>query len=377
MPSCSTQPTKSTITTGTFFRGVVAAVCVVAFAVAGVRLGHGQTASRPPAKLTPEQRREANRFVGLFRRARGKPDARAQIVADAIEHGRPAVAATYSAIVREMYPKLKAYRGKFYQQAVAAIRARAGNVNFQEIVTLRQTVLALPAAPNFTKETITRLADPAVQRLKEILVIGRANVLARSEALQAEREKLHETGRLWQQCGVYLYNEMPASDNKPKEPLNFENYLQGEEELAVGMAAPMDARTRSVLVANARLAPRLEPEEARAILSLNLIRNLLGLAPLAIDLRLCAAARDHSKDMRTEKFFAHESPLPGKKTPWDRAKLFGTNGSAENIYHGTHDGRVANQAWFHSPGHHKNMLGNHARVGVGRSGGYFTQMFGR
>jgi len=176
---------------------------------------------------------------------------------------------------------------------------------------------------------------------------------------------------------VYLYNEMPKSDNKPKEPPNFEKYLEGEEELAVGMAAPMDARTRAVLGANARLAPRLEPEEARAVLSLNLIRNLLGLPPQVIDLRLCAAARDHSKDMRIEKFFSHESPLPNKKTPWDRAKLFGTQAGAENIYHGTHDGRVAIQAWFHSPGHHKNMLSDSPRVGVGRSGGYFTQMFGK
>ncbi len=360
----------------TLSRGIVAVVCVVAFVVVGIRSAHGQTASQPPVKLTPDQRREANRFVGLFRRARGKPDARAQIVVDAIEHGRPAVLAVQSAIVREMYPKLKAYRGMFYRQAVATMRARAGNTNFQEIATLRQTVLGLPPAANLTKETIIRLADPAVKRLKEILVIGRADVLDRSEALQAEREKLHETGLLWQQCNVYLYNEMP-DDDKPKEPPNFENYLQGEEELAVGMAAPMGARTRAVLVANARLAPRLDPEEARAILSLNLIRNLLGLNPLAIDVRLCAAARDHSNDMQTHKFFAHESPLPGKKTPSHRAARFGTQGSGENIFAGSQDGRVANQAWFHSPGHHKNMLSAHARVGVGRSGRHFTQMFGR
>ncbi len=81
--------------------------------------------------------------------------------------------------------------------------------------------------------------------------------------------------------------------------------------------------------------------------------------------------------MRRLKFFDHTSPLPGKTTPWDRAKLFGTLAASENIYRGAADGRVANRAWFHSPGHHKNMLGNHARVGVGRSGGYFTELFGR
>ena len=48
-----------------------------------------------------------------------------------------------------------------------------------------------------------------------------------------------------------------------------------------------------------------------------------------------------------------------------------------NIFAGSQDGHVANQAWFHSPGHHTNMLANHARVGVGRTGRHFTQMFGR
>jgi uncharacterized protein YkwD len=75
-------------------------------------------------------------------------------------------------------------------------------------------------------------------------------------------------------------------------------------------------------------------------------------------------------------FFSHESPVPGKKTPWDRAKRFGTTASAENIAAGYQDGRAVNLGWFHSPGHHRNMLGNHRRVGVGRAGGYFTEMFG-
>lgn len=44
---------------------------------------------------------------------------------------------------------------------------------------------------------------------------------------------------------------------------------------------------------------------------------------------------------------------------------------------GSPDGKVANQAWFHSPGHFKNMLGDHQRVGVGRSGVYFTEEFGK
>ena len=87
----------------------------------------------------------------------------------------------------------------------------------------------------------------------------------------------------------------------------------------------------------------------------------------------------HSKDMETHKFFDHISPVKGHKTPWDRARLAGTTASAENIFAAKKDtpGNVASDAWFVSPPHHRNMLGEHRRVGVGRHGKYFTQVFGR
>ena len=139
----------------------------------------------------------------------------------------------------------------------------------------------------------------------------------------------------------------------------------------------MDPRTRQILAVNSQLATQLQPEEGRAVLALNLTRNLLGLSAVAIDLKLCEAARDHSADMKRLKFFAHESPVEGKKTPWDRAKRFGTTASSENIAMGYHDGKAVNMGWFHSPGHHKNMLGkSHTRVGMGQAGTHYTELFG-
>jgi uncharacterized protein YkwD len=92
---------------------------------------------------------------------------------------------------------------------------------------------------------------------------------------------------------------------------------------------------------------------------------------------LCEAARDHSEDMQVNRFFAHESPLPGKKTPWDRAKNFGTSASGENIYMGSSDPHGANMGWFYSPGHHKNMFNaGQVRIGLGCTGSHWTQMFG-
>ena len=103
-----------------------------------------------------------------------------------------------------------------------------------------------------------------------------------------------------------------------------------------------------------------------------------GLRPLVYDLKLCKAAHDHSANMKLHNFFAHESPVPGQTTPWDRAKLAGTTASGENIYMGSSASVDAVKAWFLSPPHHKNMLGeDNRRQGLGRVGNLWTQMFGR
>ncbi len=355
---------------------LLAALIIAAASVAHCQAA-AQPVAQPPAGRTADQQRQVNRLVGLFRLAHREPQKRAAIVAEATRLGRPAVAALYAAITREMYPLMKSYRNKFNQQAATLAKNKLSRVDPAEVERLRLAVLELKDGPNFTKQAILRQADPAMARLAEIFLIDRSTVLARSKPLQTQRTQLTGLGTYWEQCGRYLYKLMPNDQNKPKDRPDFEQYLQGEEQLAIGMAAPMEPRTLQVLVENTRLAAQLEPEEARGILSLNLMRNLLGIAPLAIDPKLCAAARDHCRDMRELKFFDHTSPVEGKTTPWDRAERLGTKASAENIYHGAHDGRVANQAWFHSPGHHKNMLGKYTRVGLGRSGAYFTLMFGR
>ena len=55
--------------------------------------------------------------------------------------------------------------------------------------------------------------------------------------------------------------------------------------------------------------------------------------------------------------------MPGKKTPWDRAARFGTSASGENIFMGSPDGKVANHAWFHSPGHFRTEKGTERKKG--------------
>jgi uncharacterized protein YkwD len=333
------------------------------------------SAAGPPR--TGKQQREINRLVIRFRRARRSQQTQMELLEKAMRMGPAAVAALSETIGKQMQPQLERYRNRFQEQAAAVTKQQVGKADPQEIARLRAAVLVLRGKPNLSKQDIRQHADPAMKRLGEVFLVRRSDVLARSKSLPKARLQLLQSARLWELCAVYLYRALPPGETKPDQPPSFERYLQGEEELAIGLSVPMPPATVQVLAANARLASRLDPEEARTILSLNLTRNLLGLTPVATDLKLCAAARDHSQDMRRLQFFAHQSPVPGKATVWDRAQRFGTTASGENIYMGATDGFAANLAWFHSPPHHKNMLASHNRVGVGRAGAYFTELFGR
>ncbi len=356
---------------------ILAVVAATASPAQAQGLKPSKPASKPAAKtLTPDQRRAVSRVLAHYRQAGKDIDKRNEAVHEAIAAGQPATSALMNLITRDMAPEMKRYGVKFTQEAARAAKDRVNKTDFQEVLQLRKTVLDLQKQPNFTHDLIVAKGDPAMKRLEELLVINPSDVLKRSERLQEDRKKLTPLGGLWEACAVGLYNQETDAADRPKELPTFEKYLQGEEELAVRATAPMDAATRATLDANTRLAPQIDPEEARCILAANLTRNLLGLSAVAIDLKLCAAARDHSKDMKEKGFFAHESPVVGKKTPWDRAKRFGTSASGENIYYGSTNGNDANSAWFHSPGHHKNMLGGHKRIGVGRHEGHFTEMFG-
>ena len=81
--------------------------------------------------------------------------------------------------------------------------------------------------------------------------------------------------------------------------------------------------------------------------------------------------------MAEKNFFAHESPVPGKAKPWDRVAAAGTTASAENIAAGQESPEKANESWFLSPGHHKNLFGGHKRIGLGLHQKHWTQLFGR
>jgi len=325
--------------------------------------------------LPPASAAGVEKLLAQFRRSAGAPEERAKAVDELLKFGGRAPALLLDAINRELQPLWTRYQADFTKQAAAAL-AKGSAGNGTEIESLRQTVVALGQDAGLTHEKIVAKADPAMKRLRELLLVDRDAVVKQAPALETRRADLLELGKHWQRVTGAATAKPPTPDGPAAAPVQFEDLLRGFEETCFLVILATNDRSRETLRANSGLEAKLSVEEARGMRDLNRIRLLLGLKPVRIDLALCDAARDPSKDMVEKKFFSHDSPVPGKKTPWNRAKNFGTSASAENIAAGTRTGEGAIDMWFHSPGHHRNMLGRHSRGGLGQFAETWTQMFG-
>jgi uncharacterized protein YkwD len=272
-------------------------------------------------------------------------------------------------------------------QSIGQTDAKAAAKLTETADALRAKALAASRREPLTKERITDEIDPLVAQLEQLLWPARERVLERAPAaaealarLRDERVELAQWRALYAGATVGLELHPDAEKHflknpPPPEPLP-PQALDDEWIVWTLLALPLSARDRKTLETNETLRATLDPEEIAGTTALNRLRWLLGLPLVRIDDKLTLAARDHSTDMRTLDFFAHESPVEGKRTPGDRAARFGTSGGAENIARGHDTGPSAIRGWWYSPGHHRNMLGGHARVGLGRSGELWTQMFG-
>jgi hypothetical protein len=232
----------------------------------------------------------------------------------------------------------------------------------------RRTVLMLTAKSDLSEADLSREGDPAMKRLAELHTVTRQAVLDADEKLRPQRDRLLKLWALRARCDD---GEADAAGARA----DGDERLTRAEEVGAFLATPMDSYAARTIQGNGKLAARIRPDEAEGIRDLNRMRVLLGLRALAIDVRLCEAAREHCTDMRTKGFFSHTSPVGGKRTPWDRARRAGTKANAENITAGARTGPQANRMWFHSPGHMKNMFRDFRRVGLGHDGPW-TQMFG-
>ena len=128
---------------------------------------------------------------------------------------------------------------------------------------------------------------------------------------------------------------------------------------------------------NATLQAQIDRGEADQLRITNAYRAMFGHRPLALDLRIRAAARGHAQEMAKLGYFSHFSPTPGRKSPNDRMLIAGyTRGVSENI--ALVDGaEAAHLAWCQSSGHHRNLLNpNHCEAGIGNDGRNWVQNFG-
>jgi uncharacterized protein YkwD len=264
------------------------------------------------------------------------------------------------------------------------VRARLGKA-LEPATELRSKALAISSRENLTKDKIEQEIDPLVAQIEQLLWPSKAELETQAlgklrQQVLAQRNDLQTLYRLYAECtaGLELHPDAEKHFLKhPAPPLPpSPDSITDETTVGILLALPLSERDRNSLLANEPLRSTTDAEEFAGTTALQRIRFLLGLPLLRLDEKLAAAARDHATDMVSLGFFDHSSPVAGKRTPSDRAANFGTSGGAENIANGQGAGAGAIRAWWYSPGHHRNMLGGHARTGLGRHEQTWTQMFG-
>jgi len=354
---------------------------VVALAIGSVAFvtsGASQATSVPAARSCDPQA-SVRALVDEFRKLASTPEKRPDVAARILGEGPSAALELGRAIEREASGKLDRYRDRLTRAATPVLRAKRPSK--REVENLRETVVALGRSPDLTKEEIVDKGDPALERLRELLWVDPRSLAESTEDLADLRQEILVLGDFWEDCIAVLEADAGSSGVErpiswPTRETRFDEILLRHETLGVALALSLGKADKKALLENRKSTAEIDPGEALGILDLNVMRLLLGLRALRIDTKLCAAGRDHAKDMCTLGFFAHESPVEGKTTPWQRASRFGTSAAAENIAQGQRSPADTNLSWFHSPGHHRNMLANHSSVGLGRFETFWTQMFG-
>lgn len=289
---------------------------------------------------------------------------------------------------RDWQRDLERFRAAFAKAVPKTHRQLHDKARTKRIEQLRERAAAVYREGTPTKERIVQDLDPIRAELMELVLLDPAAVFAANADLVQSATSLraaHADLCAW--FDLYL-RAMQLADIDPAGRKHVDKFAQlepvpsAELELdascrTLALASmPMSGRDSQVLLRNQALATTTEPEEFAGTERLNRIRIAMGKSVVAIDPKLGDAARAHSEDMRKLGFFSHESPVPGKRTFGERAAAAGTSASAENISWGQASHVGAIEGWWHSPGHHVNMMGNHARTGLGRSETHWTQLFG-
>jgi uncharacterized protein YkwD len=125
-------------------------------------------------------------------------------------------------------------------------------------------------------------------------------------------------------------------------------------------AAALVAPAASAAPQRARVA--LSPLESGVLVDINTFRRAHNLAPLRLNAKLSAAAREHTQQMAQDGYFAHES-VDGAAF-WKRIQAFYASGPwgywsvGENLLWSSPDvtPQRALQMWLKSPEHRANLM---------------------
>jgi uncharacterized protein YkwD len=317
----------------------------------------------PGSGLSGQQRMEVDKSLAAFGQATASAQRQAA-VDRVLQYGPPAAELLLQRLASKSRLKWQTYQSLLEKQLVATFKARM-KTNKKEVRALQTEAAAVRRKPDFAKQDIAEVIEPALKRLSELLLLSVDEVVQQSKSLKPKHDELVELAEYEDACLKLVKGKGESLA------------VQMAKHRAAAAMAPLYAEVRATKVVawNAQQEEALDPEEVSCVRALNRMRLLLGLNVLQIDPRLCEAARDHSNDMNTLNFFSHDSPVEGKGTPWERARRFGASATGENINHGQEAGVGANNGWLHSPGHHQNMFGRHTLMGVGKSGTYWTELF--
>lgn len=242
------------------------------------------------------------------------------------------------------------YLGSARRTAQGIIADKRRNASQEQVDALRRKArIIIDEVQDPTKKRVPQELDPVFAELEKLISVTPDEMVKANSQLGKMRQQLGRGEDIgWVDQAAILY------------------------------ALAEDKQHSEVVAGNVKFREQLSADEAQSINETNRRRMILGLNPLSIDMKLVACSRDHSQDMIKHNFFAHNSPVQGKTTPWDRAKNFGTSASGENIAAGYGSGQKVTMGWWYSPGHLKNMMGKgHKRIAVGQEKQHYTQMFGR
>ena len=324
---------------------------------------------KPPP--VPKRRASVHVLMADYRKFRQAPTRRQAIVERILQRGSQGSAVLLKEVSRELRGSYSSYQRDFYARGRLLGLKKYRAADKRQIAAWQEQVNRLRGEGALSKDTIKSRGGPALAGLRKALAVSRDEVLGGSSALSARREAIVALLAVQKRCvAVQLEGKAPPVGPDPNDVI-----MQEEGALAM-MGAPLSDTNRRIVESIWRRRGEVLPGEAIGLIDLNVTRSLLGLGGLELDAKLCGVSRGHSKDMIERKFFDHTSPVPGKKTPWDRARLGGTTAGAECIQYGARTGAGANYWWFFSPDHHKLMLGSFSRAGLGKYKDHWTLMLG-